>query len=145
MGLIEKLRGKTVYLDTAPLVYYIEKNSLLFNSAEKLFSAHLNGEFLFLTSVLTLSEVLAQPAEKRRDDLRNQYELILTSSPNLTLLEVGVHEARIAASLKAQFKLGLPDALHLATAIENNADYFLTNDKRIPKTVPIELILLSDV
>jgi predicted nucleic acid-binding protein len=145
MGLIEGLQGKIIYVDTSPIIYYIEKNYPLFSSVERLFRAQIQGEVILITSVLTLAEVLAQPNEKRREDLSEQYETILSNSSNIALLDVGTTEARTAASLRAHYKLSLPDALHLATAIENKADYFLTNDKRIAKTVPIELLMLSDV
>jgi hypothetical protein len=61
MGIIKKLKSKTVFLDTAPLIYYIEENRNYSPFLNKLFLANSKGEFLFQTSVITLLEVLVHP------------------------------------------------------------------------------------
>ena len=64
MGIIKKLKSKNVFLDTAPLIYYIEENSKYLPLLSNLFLANSNGEFLFQTSVITLLEVLVHPMRK---------------------------------------------------------------------------------
>jgi len=39
----------------------------------------------------------------------------------------------------------MPDALQLASALVNGADYFLTNDKGIAKTELPQIFLLDDL
>ncbi len=51
MGLIQELTNKTVFLDTAPLIYYIEENYKYLQVLEKLFSENSKEKFLFQTSV----------------------------------------------------------------------------------------------
>lgn len=36
-----------------------------------------------------------------------------------------------ATSIRAHFKFGLADSLHLAAAVESGCDFFLTNDTRL--------------
>ena len=61
MGIIKKLKSKTVFLDTAPLIYYIEENRNYSPILNKLFQSNSKGDFLFQTSVITLLEVLVHP------------------------------------------------------------------------------------
>ncbi len=145
MGVIKSFKSKTIYLDTAPFIYLIEEHPLYHVVISKIFEAHARGEFLFITSVLTLSEVFAQPYFKRKPGISEKYEFILTETDNLLLLDFQLKEAKKAAELKSKYKLAMPDAIHLATAIENKADFFLTNDKALTKINSLEIILLSNV
>jgi len=47
-----------------------------------------------------------------------------------------------AAHLRASYKIKLPDALHIATAIENHIEIFLTNDREIPSIPEITVLQL---
>jgi len=69
MGLIQKLTNKTVFLDTAPLIYYIEENNQYSPLLDKLFLANSKGKFLFQTSVITLLEVLVHPMRHNENHL----------------------------------------------------------------------------
>ncbi len=42
-----------------------------------------------------------------------------------------MESAGVAARIRSKSKIKTPDALHLAAAIENRCDVFLTNDHRL--------------
>ena len=48
---IEKLKNKVVFLDTAPLIYFIEGNSEYQENLKKLFEYNDDGYFKFITSI----------------------------------------------------------------------------------------------
>lgn len=52
----------------------------------------------------------------------------------------------MAAQLRAKHSIKMPDALHLAVAIQQGCDCFITNDKGIPSLpdAGIERLLLKD-
>jgi len=54
MGLIKQLYGKKVFLDTAPLIYFMETESIFLPVLEELFSPLHNCKFV--TSVITLAQ-----------------------------------------------------------------------------------------
>jgi len=58
---INGLQGKTVDLDTAPLIYFIEENPIYLEAATLFFKAMDKGDFTVVTSTVTLLEVLVQP------------------------------------------------------------------------------------
>ena len=49
-----------------------------------------------------------------------------------------------AARLRASSRLKLPDAIHLATALQYECPVFLTNDTRIRPLPGLDVLYLSD-
>ena len=76
------------------------------------------GSVLLLTETLALGAGTANSARLRE---------ILSA---LVLVPVDVEVARVAAVLRATYRLKPPDALHLATAIVVGADRFITGNTR---------------
>lgn len=144
MGLVEKFRGKTVFLDTAPIIYFIEGHSVYQSLLFDVFRANDEGAFQFVTSSLTLIEVLVQPMRQGRDDLVEQYEQILSAAPNLKIIEMDVAAAKNAAQLRAEFNFKTPDAIQLAIGQAGKASFFLTNDLNLKRARGIDVVCLKD-
>jgi predicted nucleic acid-binding protein len=145
MGLIQKLRSKKVFLDTAPLIYYIEENpqySVLLNN---LFLENSKGVFLFQTSVITLLEVLVLPMRMNENQLVEQYQKILCNSTSVNIIDITIDIAKKAASYRAKYGLKTPDSIQIATAVDASADYFFTNDIRLKAVTEIEILVLDDL
>ena len=142
MGLIKSLYGKKIFLDTAPLIYYIEENNAYVQKLNELFE--LKNRCRFFTSVITLAEVLVMPFREGKPGLAKQYEDILTHAENVDIYEINIHIAKETAQLRAKHKIKTPDAIQLATAQYCSADYFLTNDLKL-KPVNINIITLDDL
>ena len=85
MGLKAEFLNKTVFIDTTPLIYFIEGHSQFQDQLLKVFQANENVEIHFQTSTLTLLEVLVQPVKDQRTDLIEKYEEILSISPNFEI------------------------------------------------------------
>jgi hypothetical protein len=93
MGLIQKLTNKTIFLDSAPLIYYIEENNRYSDILDKLFLANSKGKFLFQTSVITLIEVLVLPMRHNENQLVEQYQKILCNSTTINISELNIQIA----------------------------------------------------
>jgi len=86
----------------------------------------------FVTSELTLAELLVSPLRNRDVQLTNLYENWTISNQVLEVVPVQRDILRHAAILRAEKRsLKLPDAIHLGTALEAGCDVFLTNEKRL--------------
>jgi len=145
MGLMEKLLGKTVFLDTAPIIYYIEGKQPIYESVLKsIFIENSKGNILFATSALTLLELLVQPLRVKRFDLVEKYKTILTTSSNLKIMDLDPETSLIAANLRADYNLKTPDAIQIASSIISGSDLFLTNDKQLSIVEEIEVLVLAD-
>ena len=145
MGLIQKLTNKTVFLDTAPLIYYIEENNQYSQLLDRLFLANSKGKFLFQTSVITLLEVLVHQMRHNENHLVEQYQNILCNSPTINILELNIEIAKRAAVFRAKYGLKTPDSIQVATAIYASAEFFLTNDIRLKAVKEIETLVLDEL
>jgi len=145
MGLIQKLKNKKVFLDTAPLIYYIEENQHYSPVLNKLFLDNSKGEFLFQTSVITLLEVLVLPMRQNEIQLVEQYQNILCNSQSIEIFDLNVEIAKRAARYRAIYGLKTPDSIQIATAVYSSADYFLTNDLRLKTVKDIEVLVLDEL
>jgi hypothetical protein len=60
MEWLTRLQGQIVGLDTAPLIYFIEENSIYLERVCTFFTAMEQGEFQVVSSTLILTEVLCR-------------------------------------------------------------------------------------
>ena len=125
-----------VFIDTAPFIYYLEKNPEYFDKARDLFLYCYENQKSIITSVITIEEYLVFPYSIKDNEL---------------LLALGVHivdiDRRIAekaASIRANFKnfKGM-DSLQLAAAIVYDCDLFLTNDRQLSQFKEINCRVLE--
>jgi predicted nucleic acid-binding protein len=143
MGLIKSLYGKKIFLDTAPLIHYIEESNTYVQKLYELFEV--KNQCRFVTSVITLSEVLVKPLREKKTKLAEQYENILTLSSNIDIYEINILIAIETAQIRAQYSIKTPDAIQLATAQYCSVDYFLTNDFKLKSVGNLNVITLDDL
>ena len=143
MEWIDNLRGTTVAVDTAPLIYFVEDNPFWSPIVKPFFEALDSGLFQALTSTVTLAEVLVHPFRRSQPALAREYRRILLSARNLATIPVTAAIAERAAELRGRYSLRMPDAIQLATAIDAHAGTFLTNDKSLSIPVSLRIITLE--
>jgi predicted nucleic acid-binding protein len=142
VGWIDDLQGKTVGLDTAPLIYFIEENPAYIETVRFFFEAMDRGDFLVVTSTVTLLEVLVHPFRSNNRKLAAEYRDILLNA-KLTILEVSTSIAEQAAQLRAAYNIRTPDAIQVSAALSAGASHFLTNDIRLPEIPSIQIFSLD--
>jgi predicted nucleic acid-binding protein len=145
MNWVASLRGQKVGLDTAPIIYYIEKHSSYVDMLRSFFDSVTRGECSVVTSVMTLLETLVVPLREGNVDLAGQYRDILSNLKGLTTVSVSPYIAEEAARLRAFHNIRTPDAIQMATAISAGAVFFLTNDKSLPLLPNLQVLVLDDL
>ena len=146
MGTLNRFTDKLIFVDTMPFIYHIEEYPGYVETVEAFFAGALRDrKFRLMTSVITLGEVLVYPYRKGNDILVAEYEEIICGTGELLVVPIDRTTARMAARLRADHSLKMPDALQIASALVSGADYFLTNDKEIAKTGLSQIVLLDDM
>jgi predicted nucleic acid-binding protein len=136
---------RRLYIETAPLVYYVEVHPNYIARMDAIITAVENGTLAAYSAVLTLMEVLVLPLREKNDPMKQQYHNILINNADLHLLPITTRIAETAADLRARHNLRTPDALHVATAIDASCDAFLTNDMRLRRVTEIAVLVLDEL
>jgi predicted nucleic acid-binding protein len=144
LGLVEQLRGQRVCIDTAPIIYFIEKHPKYMNLLHPLFIEIDAGNIEAITSTITLLEVLVLPLRNNNEILAEQYREILLYSEGLTTFEIFHEVSELAANLRAKHNIKTPDALQISTGITYKANLFLTNDPSLKRIPDIKVLVLDD-
>lgn len=145
MEWVEALYGKTIGLDTSPLIYFIEENTTYLDIIRPFFEALDRDEVHVVTSTVSLLEVLVHPFRQDNLELAQQYRDILLNTEELTTLQLSPEIAEEAARLRAEHNIRTPDAIQMATALHAGASFFLTNDGDLPSLPSMEMLLLDDL
>lgn len=134
-----------IAFDTAPLIYFVEANPVYDALVTEIFQRVDDEKVVGLTSVISLCEVLVRPVRNQNAQLKQRYYDILQNSPNFFTKNISPAIAERAAELRAKYNLRTPDALQIATALENNCDAFLCNDKELQRVTELKILILDDL
>ena len=88
-------------------------------------------------------EVLVLPYRINNFSLAERYESLLTRSRGLRFVDLNRPLLRGAARLRGTFNLKPPDALQVAAAMTAQCPVFLTNDRRIPAIMGLQVVQLK--
>jgi predicted nucleic acid-binding protein len=136
---------RRLYIETAPLIYYVEENPTYAARMDVVIDLVENGSVEAVSSVIILAEVLPQPIKLANSRLEQEYRNILLHSGGFDLLPVTAQIAESAAALRARYNLRTPDALHVATAIAAGCDALLTNDAGVKRVAEIAILVLDEL
>jgi predicted nucleic acid-binding protein len=122
-----------IYLDANVLIYGFETNTRAAELISTLFSAaERRSPCVFVTSELTLAELLVRPFRDKDAKLEDFYKQLIADSPWLEVPKVTRDVLSGAAAVRAMNKARkLPDAIHVATAIATNCSHLLSADRGI--------------
>lgn len=133
-----------VGFDTPVFIYHIEQTSRWADAAGAAMRALADGQFMGLTSVLTLLEVAVKPLRLGRPEVADVYEALLGDIPNFAILNLDMRAVRIGAELRATYGLRTPDALQIGACLAHGAEAFVTNDQRLRRVKEIDVVVLDD-
>ena len=145
MAGIEELKGKSVYLDANIIIYLLEGFKPYEGTLTRLLKAIAGRQLSCVTSELTVAEVLVRPFKEDATDQIKTYMDALNDPELVTLKPVTLQTFVDAAFTRAETGMKLPDAIHVASAMEAECDIFLTNDKKIRTPKSLRLISLEEL
>lgn len=124
-------RYRRIGLDTNIIIYALENKAPYDELATRLLSLVEAGHLLAVVSPAVHAEVLVGPIRRRDVRLLGKVELFFGHFPHLRIREVDGRVARRAAAIRASTQWPLPDAIIVATALEERCDAMAGNDRRL--------------
>ena len=132
-----------VALDTSVFIYHLEANPKYLAQTKAIFSWLELPQSQAVTSTITMTELLVLPY--REDDQQGVEDFygLLSTYPNLNWIAPNLQIADLAARIRALHGLKTPDSLQAATAINEEATAFLTNDRVFERIPDFETLILD--
>jgi len=131
-----------VYLDTNIVVYLTETVPPYTAAAEAAIDELLDERHLLVVSHLVRMECKVGALTSGDPELILKYGLFFTEGVH-SMLGLPPKTFDLAAEIRATYRIGAVDALHLATAIVGGCDAFLTNDIRLSAFPDITMMMLT--
>lgn len=124
-----------IYLDTAPAIYAVERVPRYAAAVDQRLS---DPQAVNVTSSLTRMECRVKPMRDGDGELLKDYEDFFQGV--IAELIVLSHEVLDRATeIRARYGFRTPDAIHLAAAVVNGCDVFLTNDRQLQQFTEIRV------
>ena len=127
-------------VDTAPVIYWLQGHPRLAARFGVIFDAAETGAATVVVSTVTLAEVLAGPLRAENELLTAQYREALTRSLGWQVMPLDVDVAVEAARIRAAYRLRLPDAIQVATAIRAGAAALVTHDRALRRVRGLRVV-----
>lgn len=136
---------RRVFLDTAPIIYFVEKHPEYGAVVDEIFALIDEGRTSAVVSPITLAECLVHPLKHGLTELHEGFRDIILHGRNTFFSPIDETVAGQAARLRAEHNVTLADALQIATAMTNGCDGFVTNDLRLKKVSGIPMIVIQEL
>ena len=139
---------KKVFVDTAPFIYFIEKdvnNPQYFEKVKKFFMNGYGSNKEFVTSVITMEEYFVFPYRNNNHTYIDMFNRLVATT-NMEIVEINQEIAKKSAQIRAEYKgFKAMDAIQLATACITGCDLFLTDDKQLRQFKEIKCITVDQL
>lgn len=136
---------RLVFLDSAPVIYLIERNPTYVGLARSLFEVMARNEAVMVTSPITLAECLVGPLRRGHFAQRDLFIDVITAGAAVRFVHLDEAITERAAELRAHHNLSLQDAFQAAVALEVGCDGFLTNDQHFTRVKGLDVLKLDDL
>ena len=115
--------GVNIYVDTNIFIYLLENHTKYANKIANFFSQQHKNKASFITSAITITELVAgNPGITPK---------MLNSLPGLQIIQVNEEIALKAGILQNNDAIKIGDSIHLASAILSDCDSLYTNDTKL--------------
>lgn len=136
---------KRVFVDTAPIIYYLENSALYMELIKKFFKKCIEENIEIVTSAITVEEYLVFPYSSGKKELVDNFKKFIEYM-NIEVVDINFQIAEKGAIIRGQYRdFKSMDALQIATAIISGCDMFFTNDKQLRQERELPCMTMDDL
>jgi predicted nucleic acid-binding protein len=133
-----------LYLDTAPVIYLVERNPQFFEQVRPVFQRVDEGQLVVVASPITPAECLVGAYHLNQTEAVINFVECLTQE-GTDFVQISAEIGDRAAQLRVKYNLQLTDALQIATALESRCEAFLTNDTQLKRAVELKVLVVAEL
>ena len=141
-ALLARMAGQRVYLDSNVFIYFLDRNPMCLPLVAPLLETIDRGGIIGTTGGAAVAEVMVRPYQTGDPALIAGIKSFFDSAGFLSVRSHHAAAFDLAAPLRARHGMKLIDALHVATAINAECRFLLTNDGAFRSQAALELVSL---
>lgn len=141
-ALLARMATQRVYLDSNVFIYFLDRNPVYFPLVAPLLEAIDSGDMIGITGDAAVAEVMVRPYQTGDPTLIAGIKSFFGTAGFLSVRSHDAAAFDLAAQLRARHGMKFIDALHVATAINAECRFLITNDGDLRSQVAIEIISL---
>ena len=116
---------KRIFLDTAPIIYYLQRNEMYFEKMKHIFVELRKKQTEFVSSDVTIAEYCVFPYRTENQTLVEQFDNFMQIA-NVNIIHTSEDIAKKSAQIRAKYPaFKMMDSLQIAFAVYSNCDLFL--------------------
>lgn len=136
---------KRVFVDTAPIIYYLENSALYMKPIKRFFEKCLRENIKIVTSAITIEEYLVFPYSSGKMELVNNFKNFIRYM-DIEVVDIDSNIAEEGAKIRGLYKgFKAMDALQIAVAVVSGCDMLFTNDKQLRQEKEIPCMTMDDL
>lgn len=136
---------KRVFVDTAPIIYFLENSSLYMKAMGNFFVKCKKEHIQIVTSTLTIEEYLVSPYSNGKMEYVDNFKKFIEYM-NIEVVDIDSVITEQGAKIRGKYKsFKAMDALQIATAIIKKCDMFFTNDKQLRQEKELPCMTMEDI
>ncbi len=136
---------KRVFLDTAPIIYYLENSSRYVDAMGRFFERCIHENIQTVTSAVTVEEYLVYPYSSGKLEYVDNFKKFIEYM-KMEVISIDFRIAERAAEIRGRHKkFKAMDALQIASAIVSRCDMFFTNDKQLRQQKELPCMTMDDL
>ena len=133
-----------IYLDSCCIIYLVEAASPFHATiVSRLLRHQADPASRLITSRLSCLECRIRPLKDNDLKLLAAYDRLFEAN-RMLIAEISPEVVASATTLRARYGFKTPDAIHLASAIEEKAELFLTGDSSLARCTEIAVEVLEN-
>lgn len=134
-----------VFIDTAPIIYFLENSSLYMESMERFFVKCVKEHKQIVISALTVEEYLVSPYSNGQMEYVDNFKRFIKYM-DVEVVDIDATIAERGAKIRGQYKnFKAMDSLQIAAAVVRKCDVFFTNDKQLRQEKELPCITMEDI
>ena len=144
-SVIDEMAGQRVYIDTHVFIYFLSRHPTYFEASASVINACAQSNMFGFTGDAAVAEVMVGAYKHADSALATRFKLFFSQKNFLTIATHDAQSFDAAAQLVAMGGVKFIDALHMATAVQNQCAYFVTNDKGIKSGAHLKVVQLEQL
>jgi len=134
---------RIVLLDSCIWIYFLEDHPLHADRIERMLRSAGKAKTELLVSELSLMEIVTGPLRQGNRRISGEYQLYLDRFPGLRLIPISRAILLRAAHLRVRYGMKTPDAIIIATAINEGATLVVSNDRSWRSVKETEVLVMD--